>query len=109
MKIENRNNMNEYYHRGDVYRIRFLDAETLHTIMKADNIDEDQLILGGVYSAILKCYRPDQELLDFVILGDRSPLTQVCIKKPEIDDKCISVKCVWKSFIIYTSTGGNEG
>lgn len=108
MKIENRNNMNDYYHRGDVYRIRFLDAETLHTIMKADNIDEDQLTLGGVYSAILECYHPDQELLDFIILGDRSPLTQVRIRKDEIDDKHISVKCVWKCVNIYTSTGGNK-
>ena len=98
---------NEYYIRGDVYRIRFLDSETLQTIKKADNIDEDQLTLGGVYSAILECYHPGQELLDFAILGNRSPITQVRIKKSEIDDERISVKCVWKSVNIYTSTGGN--
>ena len=45
--------MNEHYHRGDVFHIRFLDNETLQTIKKADNIEEGQLILGGVYSAIL--------------------------------------------------------
>ena len=88
--------MSVYYHRGDQYRIRFLNAETLQTIMKADNIEEGQLILGGVYSAILECYRPDQELLDFTILGNRSTLTQVRIKKSEIDDKRISAKCVWR-------------
>jgi hypothetical protein len=88
--------MNGQYRRGDVFRIRFLDSETLHTIKKADNIEEGQLILGGVYSAILECYHPDQELLDFAILGDKSPITQVRIKKSEIDDKRISAKCVWK-------------
>ena len=108
MKIENRNNMNEYYRRGDVYRIQFLDAGTLHTIMKADKIDEGQLRLGGVYSAILECYRPDHQLLDFAILGETGVLTQVRIRKDEIDDKHISVKCVWKCVNIYTSTGGNK-
>lgn len=101
--------MNEYYHRGDLYRIRFLNAETLQTIMKADNIEEGQLILGGVYSAILECYRPDQELMDFAILGDKSLLKQVRIKKSEIDDKRISARCVWKSVTFYTSTYGSTG
>lgn len=84
--------MNEYYHRGDLYRIRFLNTETVQTIKKADNIEEGRLILGRVYSAILECYRPDQELLDFTILGENGVLAQVRIKKSEIDDKHISVK-----------------
>lgn len=96
--------MSVYYQRGDQYRIRFLNAETLQTIMKADNIEEGQLILGGIYSAILECYHPDQELLDFAILGEKSLLSQVRIKKSEIDDKRVSAKCVWKSVTFYTST-----
>ena len=101
--------MSVYYHRGDQYRIRFLDAETLQTIMKADNIEEGQLTLGGVFSAILECYHADQELLDFAILGNKSLLTQVRIKKSEIDDKRISARCVWKSVTFYVSTYGSTG
>ena len=101
--------MNGLYQRGDQYRIRFLNAETLQTIKKADNIDEEELTLGGVYSAILECYHADQELLDFVVLGNKSPLIQVRIKKSEIDDKRISAKCIWKSVTFYTSTYGSTG
>ena len=90
------NNMNELYHRGDVFRIRFLDNETLHTIKKADKIDEDELTLGGVYTAVFLAYHADQELMDFAILGNKDLLIQVRIKKSEIDDKRISAKCVWK-------------
>ena len=102
--------MSVYYHRGDQYRIRFLNAETLQTIKKSDNIAEEELTLGGVYPAILECYHADQELLDFVILGNKSLLTQVRIKKSDIDDKRVSAKCVWKSVTFYTCTytGGNE-
>lgn len=100
--------MNAIYQRGDVFRIRFLDQEALYTIKKAENIDEGQLILGGVYTAIFEGYHADQESMDFAILGETSLLTQVRIKKSEIDDERISMKCVWKSVTIYTSTGGNE-
>lgn len=88
--------MNEYHYRGDVFRIRFLDAETLQTIKKADKIDEDDLTLGGVYTAVFESYHADQELLDFAILGNKDLLIPVRIKKSEIDDKRISAKCVWK-------------
>lgn len=88
--------MNESYNRGNVFRIRFLDNETLQTIKKADNIAEDELTLGGVYTAVFKCYHPDQELLDFSILDNKDLLIQVRIKKSEIDDKRISAKCVWR-------------
>ena len=88
--------MNESYNRGDVFRIRFLDNKTLHTIKKADNIADDQLTLGGAYTAIFKAYHADQELLDFSILGNNSLFVQVRIKKSEIDDKRISAKCVWR-------------
>lgn len=88
--------MNGQYRRGDVFRIRFLDNETLQTIKKADNIDEDDLTLGGVYVAVFKAYHADQELIDFSILGNKNLLIQVRIKKSEIDDKRISVKCVWR-------------
>ncbi len=101
--------MNEYYHRGDQYRIQFLSDETLRTIKKADNIDDRELTLGGVYSAILECYHADQELLDFVILGNKSLLTQVRIKKSEIYDNRISARCVWKSVTFYVSTYGITG
>lgn len=89
-------NMNEYHYRGDVFRIRFLDAETLQTIKKADKIDEDELTLGGVYTAVFEAYHADQELMDFAILGNKDLLIQVRIKKSEIDDERISAKCVWK-------------
>ena len=88
--------MSVYYHRGDVFRIRFLDNETLQTIKKADNIDEDVLILGGEYLAVFKAYHADQELMDFSILGNKDLFIQVRIKKSEIDDKRISAKCIWK-------------
>lgn len=88
--------MNEQYQRGDVFRIQFLDNETLQTIRKAENIDEEQLTLGGRYTAIFENYHADQELLDFAILGNNSLFVQVRIKKSEIDDKRISAKCVWK-------------
>ena len=88
--------MSVYYHRGDQYRIRFLDAETLQTIKKADKIDEDGLTLGGVYTAVFEAYHANQELMDFAILGNKDLLIQVRIKKSEIDDKRISAKCVWK-------------
>ena len=101
--------MNGLYQRGDVFRIRFLDNETLETIKKADKIDDDQLTLGGVYTAVFEGYHANQELLDFAILGNKYLLIQVRIKKSEIDDKRISAKCVWKCTKIYTSTaGGNE-
>lgn len=88
--------MNIQYHRGDVFRIQFLDNETLQTIKKADNIDEEQLTLGKVYTAFVECYHADQELIDFAILGNKSLLIQVRIKKSEIDDNAISAKCVWE-------------
>lgn len=103
--------MSTVYQRGDVFRIRFLDQETLQTIKKVENIDEEQLTLGGIYTALFEGYHDaDQESMDFAILGNKSKslLTQVRIKKSEIDNECISVKCVWKSITIYTSTGGNE-
>lgn len=100
--------MNGQYQRGDVFRIRFLDNETLQTIKKAENIDEEQLTLGEVYTAIFEGYHADQKLMDFAILGNKYLLTQVRIKKSEIDDKRISAKCVWKCTKIYTSTGGME-
>ena len=91
--------MNAIYHRGDVFRIRFLDHETLQTIKKAANIDDGQLTLGGIYTALFEGYHTDadQELMDFAILGNNSLFTQVRIKKSEIDDERISVKCIWKS------------
>lgn len=101
-------NMNEQYQRGDVFRIQFLDNETLQTIRKAENIDEGQLTLGGRYTAIFENYHADQELLDFAILGNNSLFVQVRIKKSEIDDKRISAKCVWKCPKNRTYTGGNE-
>lgn len=89
--------MNIQYQRGDVFRIQFLDNETLQTIKKADNIDEEQLTRGGVYTAVFEGYHANQELMDFAILGNKYLLIQVRIKKSEIDDKHISAKCVWKS------------
>ena len=101
--------MNESYNRGDVFRIQFLDNETLQTIKKADNIAEDELTLGGRYTAVFEGYHADQELMDFAILGNKYLLIQVRIKKSEIDDKRISAKCVWKcSHNCLTSKGGNE-
>lgn len=100
--------MNEQYQRGDVFRIQFLDNETLQTIRKAENIDEEQLTLGGRYTALFENYHADQELLDFAILGNNSLFVQVRIKKSEIDDKHISAKCVWKCPKNRTYTGGNE-
>ena len=100
--------MNAVYQRGNVFRIRFLDEEILHTIKKAENIDEGQLILGETYTAIFEGYHADQESMDFAILGNNRLFTQVRIKKSEIDDERISVRCVWKSVTVYTSTGGNE-
>lgn len=103
-----RTNMNEQYQRGDVFRIQFLDNETLQTIKKADRIDDDQLTLGGRYTAVFEAYHANQELMDFAILGNKYLLIQVRIKKSEIDDKRISAKCVWKCTKTYLSTGGNE-
>ena len=101
--------MSTVYQRGNVFRIRFLDQETLQTIKKAENIDEEQLTLGGIYTALFEGYHDaDQELMDFAILGNNRLFTQIRIKKSEIDDERISVKCVWKSVTVYTSTGGNE-
>lgn len=88
--------MNIQYQRGDVFRIQFIDNETLQTIKKADKIDEEQLTLGEVYTAVFEGYHADQELMDFAILGNKYLLIQVRIKKSEIDDKRISAKCVWK-------------
>ena len=100
--------MGGLYQRGNVFRIRFLDNETLQTIKKANNIAEDDLTLGGVYTAVFKDYYADQELMDFSILGNKYLLIQVRIKKSEIDDKRISAKCVWKCHdcLKYTPTVG---
>lgn len=100
--------MNGPYQRGDVFRIRFLDNETLQTIKKADNIADDQLTLGGVYTAVFQCYHSDQDLLDFSILGNKYLMIQVRIKKSEIDGERIFAKCVWKcaKYCKHASTGG---
>ena len=84
--------------RGDFYRIRILDDELRRSIVKAEEIQLDELVLGKTYPAILEqhtCLKAgDPFFWDFCVLGERGPIIQLRIMEREIDDEKAWIKFV---------------
>lgn len=83
--------------RGDFFRIKFLDAELMHKIMKSSDIGEDELILGKTYSAILEGYATSDNkpwFWDLTILGELASIIEVRIIDSDLASEKVWLKCV---------------
>lgn len=84
--------------RGDFYHLRILDNELRRSIVKAEEIQPHELILGKTYPAMLEqhtCLKDgDPFFWDFCVLGELGPIIQLRIMEREIDDEKVWIKFI---------------
>ena len=79
--------------RGDFYRIKILDSLVKYELTKVEGINDDELILGATYSAILENH-VEGSYYDFVILGEKAPIVQVRITESDLVHEAVWIRPV---------------